>query len=57
LIQKLERRIRDLDADVKRSLSYDGWDRKKADDRELLEEALKAVKFCHQQVCYERLEQ
>ena len=43
MIEKLQRRARELDQQVKRSLAYEGYDFAAADDRALLEEALRMI--------------
>mgnify|MGYP001574108642 CR=1 FL=1 len=43
-IEKLQQRVRELDQKVKRSLSYEGYDFAAAEDRDLLEEAIKALR-------------
>ena len=43
-IEKLQRRAKELDQKVKRSVSYNDYAFGAADDRDLLEEAIKALR-------------
>ena len=42
-IEKLQRRVKELDRKIKQGLSYDDYDFAAADDRSLLEEAVRAM--------------